>query len=129
MSASDSSCLLDPLPTSLLKSCSDILSTPLSSLINLSLSDGIFPDLFKHALVSPLLKKPNLPNDSLSNYRPISNLSFISKLLERVVFSRLLTHISSFPTFSPFQSAYRRFHSTETAHYKYVVRNSRLGLI
>src|SRR5260221_5053761 len=62
-----------------------------------------------------LLKKPNLPHDSFSSYRPISNLSFISKLLERVVSSRLLTHISSFPTFSPFQSAYRRFHSTETA--------------
>src|SRR5260221_376704 len=115
MSSSDSTCLLDLLPTSLLKSCSDILSTPLSSLINHSLADGIFPDSFKHALVSPLLKKPNLPHDSFSSYRPISNLSFISKLLERVVFSRLLTHISSFPTFSPFQSAYRRFHSTETA--------------
>src|SRR6266536_5425008 len=52
---------------------------------------------------------------SLSNYRPISNLSFIPKLLERVVFSRLLTHISSFSTFFSFQSAYRRFHFTETA--------------
>src|SRR6266536_2277446 len=115
MSSSDSTFLLDPLPTPLLKSCSDILSTSLSSLINLSLADGIFPDSFKHAVVSPLLKKPNLPHDSLSNYHPISNLSFISKLLERVVFSRLLTHISSFSTFSSFQSAYRRFHSTETA--------------
>src|SRR6266536_2150265 len=61
MSSSDSTCLLDPIPTSLLKSCSDILSTPLSSLINLSLADGIFPDSFKHALVSPLLKKTKPP--------------------------------------------------------------------
>src|SRR5260221_2786732 len=51
----------------------------------------------------------------LSLRRPIFHLSFASKLLERIVYTRLLTHISSFPTFSPFQSAYRRFHSTETA--------------
>jgi len=62
-----------------------------------------------------LLKKQSLPHDDLSSYRPISNLSFLSKLIERVIHTRLLTHLNSFPSLSPFQSAYRKFHSCETA--------------
>jgi hypothetical protein len=56
-----------------------------------------------------------LPIDDLSSYRPISNLNFISKILERVVCARLNDHLSSFPSLSPYQSAYRKFHSCETA--------------
>src|SRR5260221_6521431 len=51
----------------------------------------------------------------LSTNRPLSTLPFPTKLPERSFFSILLTHISSFTASSPFQSAYRRFHSTETA--------------
>ena len=57
----------------------------------------------------------NLPYDDLSSYRPISNLSFLSKILERLIFNRLLSHLNSFDSISPFQSAYRKFYSTETA--------------
>ena len=113
--APETSCLLDCIPTFLLKSCLDVLADPLTVLINLCLSQGCFPDSFKIAHVKPLLKKSNLPSEDLSNYRPISNLSFISKIIERVVHSRLSSHINSFSTFSPFQSAYRKFYSTETA--------------
>jgi hypothetical protein len=84
-------------------------------LINLAPSEGVFPDTFKRAVVSPLLKKQSLPKDDLSSYRPISNLNFISKVLEKVLYSRLCTHLESFSALSNFQSAYRRFHSTETA--------------
>jgi len=56
-----------------------------------------------------------LPSEDLSSYRPISNLNFISKILERIVHSRLTNHLKSFPSLSRFQSAYRKFHSTETA--------------
>src|SRR6267154_1904741 len=56
-----------------------------------------------------------LPIDDLSSYRPISNLNFISKILERIIHTRLINHFDSFPSLSPFQSAYRKFHSTETA--------------
>ena len=66
-------------------------------------------------MVTPLLKKSGLANDDLSNYRPISNLPYISKFIERIIHQRITTHIDSFPTVSPFQSAYRKFHSTETA--------------
>ena len=56
-----------------------------------------------------------MPKDELSSYRPISNLNFISKVLEKVLYSRLNTHLGSFSALSCFQSAYRKFHSTETA--------------
>jgi hypothetical protein len=79
------------------------------------LKEGTFPASCKHALLKPILKKSNLPQDDLSNYRPISNLTAISKFLERVIYNRLSTHIDCFQTYSPFQSAYRRCHSTETA--------------
>ena len=101
--------------TKLLKSCVDILSAPLTRLINLPLQEGTFPETFKTAHLKPLLKKHGLSPEDMTNYRPISNLSNISKLLERIIYNRLSEHIHSFNTYSIFQSAYRRFFSTETA--------------
>ena len=115
LSSTDASCPLDIIPTKLLKSCLDALIAPITHFINLSLSEGNFPDTFKRAVVLPLLKKHSLPKEDLSSYRPISNLNFISKVLEKVIYSRLCTHLESFPSLSQFQSAYRKFHSTETA--------------
>ena len=115
MFSSDSSCDLDIIPTNLLKSCVDVIIKPLTIIVNLSLSEGSFPTTFKHALVKPLLKKHNLPQDELSSYRPISNLNFISKILERIIHARISSHLESFPSITPFQFAYRQFHSTETA--------------
>ena len=106
---------LDPIPTSLMKDCIDILITPIASIINLSLTEGSFPSHFKSAHVSSLLKKPSLNKDSMKNYRPVSNLSFLSKLLEKVVVNQLNTHINSSNTSNQYQSAYRKFHSTESA--------------
>jgi len=81
----------------------------------LALSEGTFPDSYKMAIVRPLLKKHNLPHDDLSSYRPISNLNFLSKVLERIILTRINTHLQTFPSLCRFQSAYRKFHSTETA--------------
>jgi hypothetical protein len=114
-SSPNKQCLLDIIPTSLLKECFDILGPTITSLVNLSLSSGTFPTSFAHALVQPLLKKQSLAPDELSNYRPISNLTFLSKVLERVVKKRLDSHLASNSLFVPFQSAYRKFNSTETA--------------
>ena len=75
---------LDPLSTSLVKDCIDILVTPIVSIVNLSLSEGCFPTHFKSALVSPLLTKPTLSREDVKNYRPVSNLSFLSKIIEKV---------------------------------------------
>ena len=95
MSSPNKSCELDPLPSVLLKSCLDTLLKPITDIINASLCSGLFPDDFKHAHVNPLLKKTYLSKEDLNNYRPVSNLSFISKILEKVVASRLRSHISS----------------------------------
>ena len=104
------SCLLDPWPTFLIKECSDILLPSITKLVNCSLMEG-----FKTAVVSPLIKKATLPADDFKNYRPASGLSFISKLVERVVAKQLLEHIHVHSLDNPYQSAYKTGHSTETA--------------
>ena len=106
---------LDPLLTGLVKDCIDLLVTPVVSIVNLSLSEGCFPTHFKSALVSPLLKKPTLNRGDMKNYQPVSNLSFLSKIFEKVVASRLNSHINSSHTSNDYQSAYKKFHSTTTA--------------
>ena len=109
------SCALDPWPTFLLKDCLDILVKPLTQLVNLSLSRGVFPDKFKTAIITPLLKKPSLDSSVLKNYRPVSGLNFISKVLERVVAVQIKHHITSNNLDNLHQSAYKTGHSTETA--------------
>ena len=71
--------------------------------------------ILKESVISPFLKKSTLDKDQLSNYRPISNLSLISKIIERIVKSRLTDHLTSNKLLNPHQSAYCKHHSTETA--------------
>ena len=73
------------------------------------------PQSHKTAFVRPLLKKSSLDPSELSSFRPISNLSFVSKLLERLVDNRINEHINKYSLLPPTQSAYRANHSTETA--------------
>src|SRR5207245_2614031 len=115
LSSSYATFSLDFIPTRLLKSCINSLIQPITTIVNLCLAEGIFPDDFKRAIVTPLHKKHSLPHEELSSYRPISNLNFISKTLERIIHSRLTNHLESFPALCPYQSAYRQYHSTETA--------------
>ena len=79
------------------------------------MQSGVVPQDFKQALVNPLIKKQTLCKNYLRNYRPISNLSFLSKILEKVVANRLHEHIYNHRLSNDLQSAYKRFHSTETA--------------
>ena len=106
------SCSLDPIPTWLLKRISATICPILCHLCNLSFQRGSFPSQLKHALVTPRLKKPALDPDTASSYRPISNLSFISKLVERLVAKRFTSHVNLHTLFPAQQSAYRPFHST-----------------
>ena len=87
------SCELDSIPTKLFKKCLNELLPIITEIINYSLRTGIVPDKFKTAIVKPLIKKPSLDPNCLKNYRPVSNLSFLSKLLERVILKQLLKHI------------------------------------
>ena len=109
------SCSLGPIPTWLFKGTRDATLPFLVTLINSSLSEGVVPDEMKIARVKPLLKSPKLNPNELKNYRPVSNLSYISKLLERVVARRLNNHMITNGLHEPLQSAYKAGHSTETA--------------
>jgi len=109
------SCSLDPIPTWLLKRISATICPIVCHLCNLSFQRGIFRSQLKHALVTPRLKKPALDPDTASSYRPISNLSFISKLVERLVTKCFTSHVNLHTLLPAQQSAYRPLHSTETA--------------
>lgn len=82
------SCILDPMPTSLVINCIDMLLPVITKVINLSLESGAFALNWKCALVNPLLKKTGL-DLVFKNYRPVSNLQYVSKLTERAVFNQL----------------------------------------
>ena len=105
---------LDPIPTSIVKDCFDILITQITSIINLALTESSHPSHLKSAHVSHFLKKPSLNKDIMNNYRPVYNLSFLSKVLEKVAMNQLNSHINSSNTSNKYQSAYKKFHSTET---------------
>ncbi len=85
-------CLLDPVPTKLLKEL-PVAEEPLLNIINSSLSLGHVPKPFKLAVIKPLIKKPQLDPCELANYRPISNLPFMSKILEKVVSAQLCSFL------------------------------------
>ena len=87
----------------------------MTNIINSSLRSSQVPKSMKSAIVTPLLKKSTLVPDILKNYRPVSNLSYISKLLERVVAGRLTDYMTENNLHKHLQSAYKPGHSTETA--------------
>lgn len=111
---------LDCMPTSLLKATADVMAPLLAQLANMSFTTGVFPTRYKSGHVIPLLKKSGLPKDDPANYRPITNLSTFSKILERLALSRLRPHVLASGNYCSFQSAYRAGYSTETALLKIV---------
>ena len=114
------SCELDPIPSKLLIECIDSILPSLTDLFNSSLASGIFPQCFKSALVTPILKKRCLDHNDLNNYRPVSNLCLIAKILEKLVLSQVSSYLNSHNVCNTCQSAYRPGHSAETALLKVV---------
>ena len=90
----------------LIKECLNILLTPITNVINLSLFSK-----FKQAIVTPLLKKLSLDKDTFKNYRPVSNLNFLSKVTEKALPPQIKLHIGKFDLDTHFQSAYKAYHS------------------
>ena len=94
------------------------MNNPITTIINQSFSSGVFPERLREAVVSPILKK-NLhetrTKNVLKNYRPVSNISYLSKLMEKLVCAEINDHLASNNLLEEYQSAYRQRHSTETA--------------
>ena len=107
------SCELDPLPTSLLKCHIDFLSPVLFRITNASLSSsGVSPSM-KHAVITPILKKRGSDIIGLTNYRPISNITFVAKITKRLFAQQHFMDENGI--YRVYQSAYRPHHSAETA--------------
>ncbi|KAK3085690.1 hypothetical protein FSP39_007270 [Pinctada imbricata] len=109
------SCDLDAIPTFLFKEHLDHFLPIITTIVNSSLAESKVPSVYKEAIVRPLLKKSNLDKDVLKNYRPVSNLPFLSKVIEKVVAACIEKHLSDNNLHDNLQSAYHSCHSTETA--------------
>ena len=109
---------LDPLPAIIMRKCYKILVPVFRRIINLSLTSGPMPEDLKIAMVLPLLKKLNADFELFANFRPVPNLKFLSKLIEKSVFVQLNAYLIDNDLHEFFQSAYMVFHSTETASVK-----------
>ena len=105
---------VDVIPASLIKLFPEMFGVIIARLANLSFKQGKFPTAYKKAQITPLLKKSNLDPKDPSNLRPISNLSTVSKVLEKLFLARIKPIISASTNFCKLQSAYQERHSTET---------------
>ena len=112
---SNASCSLDPQPTWLMKQYLDLQLSAVTDIVNTSLQEGNFPTEAHKAIVTPLLKKSSLDREELKNYRPVSNLNFTAKLIEKCAATQLVDHMDDNGLSDPLQSAYRPKHSTESA--------------
>ena len=115
LSCNNKYCNLDPVPTKVIKDILDLLLPTLVRIVNCSLTSGVFPSALKTAHVTPLIKKRNLDCNNPKNYRPVSSLPYLSKIIEKVVVKQLHQHLSNNDLYDENQSAYRSHHSTETA--------------
>lgn len=104
----------DLVPTRFMKLFFPALLISMTNLINLSFETGCFPTSLKKAVVIPIIKDRRGDVNQLKNYRPISLLNFISKIIERVAINQLDSYIRRNNLENPMQSAYKQFHSVET---------------
>ena len=104
---------LDNLPPGLLKDAAGVIAKPLTFIINLSLSSGVVPTDWKMAKVIPILKSGSMAEND--NYRPISILPTLSKILEKMVHKKLLKHLEFNGFLSEHQFGFRPNRSTELA--------------
>ena len=104
---------LDGLPPALLKDSASALCHPLCYIINLTLSSGIIPSIWKTAKITPVHKSG--PVDNPDNYRPISILPALSKIMEKVVYDQLMDYLESNSLLSSYQFGFRAKRSTKLA--------------
>ena len=98
-----------------MKACIITLLPTIVRIVNLSFTEACVLEILKLSAVEPRIKNPMLDNELRSSYRPISNLRFISKAIEKVAADRLNCHLTENDLHVPLQSAYKPSHGTETA--------------
>ena len=103
----------DEFPAFIAKQCIDNYVVPLTYVINMSLMEGIFPSELKLAKVVPIFKSGE--SDKVPNYRPISVLSFFSKILEKIMYNNVVNFLDKNDTFYKYQFGFRKSHSTQHA--------------
>jgi hypothetical protein len=109
------SCTLDPVPTFLVRELADLLLPYVTRMVNASLAQGRLPVSQRYAIVTPLIEKAGLDPSNMTNYRPVSNVTFMSKVEERAVALQLHEYLAANDLLPYNQSAYRKKHTTETA--------------
>ena len=114
MDMQSKSCESDPINTKLLKKSIEEFLPSITKLINISLTEGVFARKWKTAILRPLLKKIGL-DLICKNYRPVSNLPFLSKVVEKIVTEQVLDHCFKHDLYPDHQSAYVKNRSCETA--------------
>ncbi len=106
---------LNAVPPEVIKAAFPVIGPSIQVLINSSLGTGVVPICFKHAVVQPLLKKQGLDKSCFNNFRPVSKLSFLSKLLEKFVQLQLITVLNTANLLESFQSGFTAYHSMDSA--------------
>ena len=106
---------VDLMPIDLFRAIFPTVIPAVTTIINTSISTGVFPSCLKQAVITPIIKSQNLDSSSLSSYRPVSILLYLSKLLETAVANQLVSFIEHEKLLHSNQSAYRKLHSVETA--------------
>ena len=109
------SCSLDEIPTWFIKQNAYMFVPIITDIVNLSFSTGTFPDKLKHAIITPVIKKQNVDANALKNFRPVSNIPYLSKVIERHAVDNISRYMTANELGEPLQSAYKPVHSTETA--------------
>ena len=108
-------CQLDPINVSKIPLAYETVSPFVTKIINKCFEESSFVLSEKESLIHPSLKKPGLDCENMANYRPVSNLTFLSKIIERAMLDQLNPLLVQNGVIPVVQSAYREFHSTETA--------------
>ena len=110
----------DPIPVWLLKENADMFIPIVRSVINKYFNQGIFPGSLKHGTVRPILKSKDADIENFKNYRPVTNTTFLAKLVEKAANTQLVNYLESNNLFPAHQSAYRKQHSCETTMIKVI---------
>ena len=106
--------MLDPMPTTLVKACAEELSPFFQGIVNSIIKSAKYPKSLKESALIPILKKKGLDTEDLKNYRPVSQGSFLNKVIDRSLHLQITKYLEKYELESPLQTGYKAHHSTET---------------